>query len=180
VVLVHPHLSEILYSEQELSARVKTLAAEIDAAYFGRQILLVGILKGSFIFLADLCRALTCDCRFDFLIVSSYGNRTESSGVVRIVKDLSVNIENLDVLIVEDILDSGFTMRYIMEMMSLRRPASLKLCALFDKPDRRKADIKADYAGFAIPDKFVVGYGLDYSEKYRNIPYLGVLSPEFI
>ena len=177
---MHPHLSEILFDQQTIAARVQALGAEIDAVYQGKSPLLVGILKGSFVFLADLCRALTCDCRFDFLIVSSYGDRTESSGIVKIVKDLSVNIEGKDVLFVEDILDSGFTMRYIMEMMQLRNPASLRVCTLFDKPSRRRADIQADFIGFEIPDKFVVGYGLDYAQKYRNIPYLGVLSPDHV
>lgn len=177
---MHPDCQEILFSADTIAARVKELAAEIDAVYADKPVLLVSILKGGFIFLSDLCRQLTCDCRIEFMAVSSYGNRTESTGTVRIVQDLATNIEGLDVLIVEDILDSGISMRYIMEMMSGRKPASLRLCTIFDKPSRRVQPIYADFCGFAIPDVFVIGYGLDYAEKYRNLPYLGVIKPECV
>ncbi len=177
---MHPDCQEILFTEDQIAARVKELAAEINDCYKDKPVLLISILKGGFIFLADLCRQLTCDCRVEFMAVSSYGNRTESTGTVRVLHDMATNIEGLDVLLVEDILDSGISMRYIMELLSGRKPASLRLCTIFDKPDRRVQPIHADFCGFQIPDVFVIGYGLDYAEKYRNLPYLGVIKPECI
>ena len=177
---MHPDVKEILFTSAEIARRVKSLAAEIDAVYQGKSPLLVSILKGGFVFMADLIRHMSCDLRVEFMAVSSYGNRTESTGSVRVLHDLATNIEGLDVLIIEDILDSGISMRYIMELLSGRKPASLRLCTLFDKPDRRVQPVQADFCGFRIPDAFVIGYGLDYAEKYRNLPYLGVIKPECV
>ncbi|MCD8088351.1 MAG: hypoxanthine phosphoribosyltransferase [Oscillospiraceae bacterium] len=171
-------LETIFASEEELQERVRTLGAQITKDCQGKTPLFVGVLKGCFIFMADLVRACDVKCTVDFLVVSSYGDGTTSTGAVKIIKDLSENIEGRDVIIVEDILDSGNTLSYLKRYMEARRPASIRIVTLMDKPDRRTADVTADYVGFEIPDAFVVGYGLDYQQKYRNLPYIGVLKPE--
>jgi len=171
-------IDHILYSEEELQAKVKELGAIIDRDYAGTQPFLIGVLKGCFVFMADLSRAITLPCDLDFMAVSSYGNGTSSTGAVSITKDLSRDIEGRDVIIVEDILDSGVTLSYLKSYLMNRKPKSIKICTLLDKPARRRADIKADYTGFVCPDDFVVGYGLDYAEKYRNLPFVGVLKAE--
>lgn len=174
---MHKDIEKILYTEEELSRRVKELGAQIAADYAGRQPMLISVLRGSYIFMADLTRAIDLDVTVDFMAVSSYGAGTVSSGQVEIKKDLSDSIEGRDLIIVEDILDSGNTLYYLMDVLRARRPASIRVCALMDKPERRTKPITADYAGFTIPDAFIVGYGLDYAERYRNLPYVGVLRP---
>lgn len=171
-------LAYTLYSEEDIQAKVRELAAAIDRDYAGCSPFLIGVLKGCFVFMADLARAITLPCDIDFMSVSSYGNGTSTTGAVSITKDLSRDIEGRDVLIVEDILDSGVTLSYLKSYLQNRKPASLRICTLLDKPARRRADITADYIGFTCPDSFVVGYGLDYAEKYRNLPFIGVLKPE--
>ena len=168
---MHQDVEQILYTEEELRRRVKEVGAQITADYYGRQPLLISVLRGSYIFMADLTRAISLDLTVDFMVVSSYGAGTVSSGQVEIKKDLS------DSIVVEDILDSGNTLYYLMDVLKARKPASIRLCTLMDKPDRRTKPITADYVGFTIPDAFIVGYGLDYDEKYRNLPYVGVLKP---
>lgn len=175
---LHPDLEKILLSEEELKTRVRQLGEEISRDYAGREPVLVSILRGSYIFMADLSRSLDILCRVDFMSVSSYGAGTTSSGQVNIVKDLSDSIEGRDVIVVEDILDTGNTLHYLFQVLQARHPASLKLAVLLDKPSRRTKPISADYVGFTVPDEFVVGYGLDYNEHYRNLPYIGVLKPE--
>ena len=171
-------LNGVMYSAEEIKSKVKELAKQIEKDYAGEELLVVGILKGASVFCADLIREIDLDVRMDFMVVSSYGSSTESSGTVKIIKDLDVDIENKNVLIVEDIIDSGLTLSSLVAALKTRRPKSLKLCTLLDKPERRVKDVKVDYVGFNIPDEFVVGYGLDYDEKYRNLPYVGVLKPE--
>ncbi len=171
-------LETIFASEEELQERVRALGAQITRDYQGKTPLFVGVLKGCFIFMADLVRACDVMSTVDFMVVSSYGDGTTSTGAVKIVKDLSENIEGKDIIIVEDILDSGNTLSYLKSYMEARKPASIRIVTLMDKPDRRTADVTADYVGFEIPDAFVVGYGLDYQQKYRNLPYIGVLKPE--
>ena len=171
-------IQKILISEEELKARVQELGRQISANYAGKEPLLVSVLRGSYIFMADLTRSIDCFCRLDFMAVSSYGSGTVSSGQVKIVKDLSDSIEGKDVIVVEDILDSGNTLSYLFQLLKARNPASLKRCTLLDKPSRRSKPITADYVGFTVPDEFVVGYGLDYGELYRNLPYIGVLKPQ--
>ncbi len=168
-------IEKVLISEEELSQIVKGLGYQISEDYKGKDLLLVSILKGSVIFMADLMRAISIPCSIDFMAVSSYGSGSKSSGVVKIIKDLDVDIEGKDILIVEDILDSGRTLSYIKEILLARNPASIRICTLFDKPDRREADIYADYIGSKVPNEFIVGYGLDYNEYYRNLPYIGAL-----
>ena len=171
-------IRDVLYSQEELAARVSELGKRISADYNGENLLMVSVLKGSVVFMADLMRAIDIPCAIDFMCVSSYGSGTKTSGVVNIIKDLSVkNVDDYHLLIVEDILDSGKTLHYLKKVLQARNPKSIRLCTLLDKPERRKADIKADYIGFTVPDEFVVGYGLDYDEKYRNLPYIGVLKP---
>lgn len=167
-----------LVNEEELREKVTELGRQISHDYEGKSLLLVSVLKGSVVFMADLMRAITIPARIDFMSVSSYGSGTKSRGVVKIVKDLDIPLEGYDLLIVEDILDSGNTLSYLKEILSSRGPKSIRICTLLDKPERRTADIAADYVGFAVPDEFVVGYGLDYDEKYRNLPFIGVLKPE--
>ena len=169
---------KILVTEEELKQKVAELGAQISRDYEGKNLLLVAVLKGSVVFMADLMRSITIPAKIDFMAVSSYGSDVKTSGVVKIVKDLDINLEGYDVLIVEDILDSGMTLSYITGILKQRGTNSIKIATLLDKPSRRKADIKADYFGFDVPDQFVVGYGLDYDEKYRNLPYVGVLKPE--
>ena len=172
---MHPDLEKILITEQELQKRVREIGEQISADYAGKEILVVGILKGAAVFLADLVRYVSGSVYFDFMAVSSYGAGSASSGVVRILKDLDRPIEGRHVIIVEDIVDTGLTLNYLVQSLQSRNPASLKVCTLLDKPERRVAPVKVDYNGFAIPDQFVVGYGLDYNERYRNFPYIGVL-----
>ena len=169
------HIGEILVQPDRLRRRVRELGEEISADYDGRNPLLIGVLKGAIFFLSDLMREITCPCEVDFMAISSYGSSTASSGVVRILKDLDAPIEGRHVLIVEDIVDSGLTLQYLMRNLGARRPASLEVCALLTKPDRRKVELPTRYLGFEIPDKFVIGYGLDHGERYRNLPYVAAL-----
>ncbi|MDF2875823.1 MAG: hpt [Sporomusa sp.] len=171
-------VEKILFSEEELAARIKEMGEAITADYAGKEILMIGILRGAVIFMADLARAINQTVAIDFMAVSSYGAATSSSGVVRILKDLDEDVENKHVLIVEDIIDSGLTLNYLMENLWSRKPASIKICTLLNKPERRKVEVPIAYNGFTIPDYFVIGYGLDYAEKYRNLPFIGVLKPE--
>lgn len=173
-------VSEILLSPEQLAVKVQELGAAISRDYEGQDLLLIGVLKGAVVFLSDLLRAITIPVAIDFMAVSSYGAATKSSGIVRILKDLDESIEGRHVLVVEDIVDTGLTLQYMLENLASRRPASLKVCALLDKPDRRQVEVPVDYIGFHIPDKFVIGYGLDYADKYRNLPYIGVLRPDRI
>jgi len=175
---VHGDLQEVLVDEVRLQKRIKELGKQITDDYRGKDVVLVGILKGALPFLADLMRAIELDVSYDLMAVSSYGASTKTSGTVRIIKDLDEEIEGKDVIIVEDIVDTGLTLNYLLENLRSRKVNSLKICTLLDKPSRRKVDIKPDYNGFEIPDVFVVGYGLDYAEKYRNLPYIGVLKEE--
>ena len=169
---------EVLFTEEQLAKRVSEIAEQINRDYADKEILLVSVLRGSFIFMADLARKITRPCMVDFLSVSSYGSGTTSSGQVQITKDLLQDITGMHVLVVEDILDSGNTLSYLLRILEQRRPASIRLCTLLDKPERRKKPVTLHYAGFTIPDAFVVGYGLDYDQKYRNLPYIGILKPE--
>jgi hypoxanthine phosphoribosyltransferase len=169
---------EVLIDEDRLRQRVAELGDEISADYAGRDLLLIGVLKGAVFFMADLMRHLTVPCEVDFMAISSYGAATDSSGVVRILKDLDINIEGREVLVVEDIIDSGLTLSYLMRNLEAREPASLEICALMTKPDRREIDVPVRYVGFEIPNRFVIGYGLDFAERYRNLPYVAVLDPE--
>ena len=171
-------IQTILLSEERLKEIVADLGRRISEDYKDKNLLMVSVLKGSVVFMADLMRAITIPCRIDFMSVSSYGSGVKTSGVVKIVKDLDIPLEGYDLLIVEDILDSGMTLSYITEILEARGTRSSRLCTLLDKPERRKADIKADYVGAEVPDEFVVGYGLDYDEKYRNLPYVGILKPD--
>lgn len=171
-------IEKVLLQEEELKQRVRELGAQITEDYRDQELILITVLRGSYIFMADLSRAIDRPCVIDFMSVSSYGKGTKSSGQVQITKDLSEDIEGKNVIVVEDILDSGNTLSYLLEILEARKPASVRLCTLLDKPDRRVKDIKADYCGFTIPDAFVVGYGLDFAEKYRNLPYIGILKPK--
>jgi hypoxanthine phosphoribosyltransferase len=169
-------IGEILVQPDELQHRIRQLGEEISRDYAGHELLLIGVLKGAVFFLADLMRQIDVPCEVDFMAVSSYGSSTDSSGVVRILKDLDAPLEGRHVLIVEDIVDSGLTLQYLMRTLQTRGPASLAVCALLTKPERRKAEVPARYVGFEIPDKFAIGYGLDYAERYRNLPYVATLS----
>ena len=172
-------IDHILVSEQQLRDKVAELGAAISRDYAGRDLLLVSILKGAVVFMADLMRAVTIPCGIDFIVVSSYGGaNTTTTGLVKIIKDLDQDLTGKDVLIVEDILDTGVTLSHLVPMLQMRNPNSVKICAILSKPSRRQADIEPDYKGFDVPDEFVVGYGLDYDEKYRNLPYVGVLKPQ--
>ena len=171
-----PAIGEILVGAEDLSRRVKELAAEISADYAGKDLLLIGVLKGAVFFLSDLMRSLDVSCEVDFMAVASYGSATDSSGVVRILKDLDAAIEGRDVLIVEDIVDSGLTLQYLLRNLAGRNPRSLEVCALLIKPERRKVDLHTRYVGFEIPDRFAIGYGLDHAERYRNLPYVAALA----
>jgi hypoxanthine phosphoribosyltransferase len=171
-------VGEVLIEPDVLSARVAELGAEISVDYQGRDLLLIGVLKGAVFFMADLMRKLTIPCEVDFMAISSYGASTDSSGVVRILKDLDINIEGRHVLVVEDIIDSGLTLSYLMRNLESREPATLEICALLTKPDRREIDVPVRYVGFEIPNRFVIGYGLDFGERYRNLPYVAVLSDD--
>ena len=170
-----PEVGEVLVSAEDLQRRVRELGAEISRDYAGRRLLLVGVLKGAVFFLSDLMRNLDVQCEVDFMAVASYGSATKSSGVVRILKDLDAVIEGRDVLIVEDIVDSGLTLQYLMRNLRGRNPRSLEVCALLIKPERQKVDLQARYVGFEIPNRFAIGYGLDHNERYRNLPYVAAL-----
>lgn len=171
-------IEKILLSREVIASRVRELGKQISQDYQGKNLLVVGILKGALVFMADLVRQINIPVRLDFMVVSSYGSSSESSGVVRILKDLDMSVEGWHVLLVEDIIDTGLTLKYLRDNLLARGPESVKICALLDKPARRRVEVQADYCGFTIPDAFVVGYGLDYAEKYRNLPDLCVLKPE--
>ena len=172
-------IEEILIEQVEIKKKVQELAEQISRDYLHKKPHIICVLKGAVFFLADLTRALTIPVTVDFMAVSSYGSSTETSGVVRIIKDLDESIQGRDILIVEDIIDTGLTLHYLQENLSARGPASIKVCTLLDKPSKRKAEVSVAYCGFAIPDKFVVGYGLDYAEDYRNLPYIGILKEAY-
>jgi hypoxanthine phosphoribosyltransferase len=176
--VTEPAVGDILVQRDELEHRIRELGAEISRDYADKELLLIGVLKGAVFFLADLMRHLEIDCELDFMAVSSYGASTDSSGVVRILKDLDAPIEGRDVLIVEDIVDSGLTLSYLFRMLRARNPASLEVCALLTKPARREIDLPIRYVGFEIPNRFAIGYGLDFGERYRNLPYVAVLAAE--
>jgi hypoxanthine phosphoribosyltransferase len=177
-VSIEKDIAEILIGPEELQAKVAELGRQISEDYQGRNPLLICLLRGAVVFLSDLIRFTDIPLEMDFIAISSYGDSTESSGVVRLMMDLKSNITGRDVLIVEDIVDSGRTLAYILDNLQTRRPADIKVCALLSKPSRREIQVEIDYLGFEIPDKFVVGYGLDYAENYRNLPFIGVLKPE--
>lgn len=180
--MIHTEMDQdilkVLITEEELKECVKKLGEQISRDYQGKNLLMVSVLKGSVVFMSDLMRSITIPAQIDFMSVSSYGSGVKTSGVVKIIKDLDQQLEGKDLLIVEDILDSGMTLSYLSQLLRARNPRSIRIATLLDKPERRTADIQADYYGFRVPDAFVVGYGLDYSEKYRNLPYIGVLKPE--
>jgi hypoxanthine phosphoribosyltransferase len=171
-------IKEVLISEEQIQAKVKELASQLSRDYRGKSPVLVGVLNGAFVFLSDLIRRLELDCTIDFVAWASYGKDTSSSGIFRIMKDLETNVESKHVLVVEDIIDTGLTLHYLLDTIRARRPASVKVVALLDKPSRRRIEAKADYLGFQIPDAFVVGYGLDFAQGYRNLPFIGILKPE--
>src|SRR5215216_5074148 len=173
-------VEEVLIEDDRLQERIAELGEEISSDYAGRDLLLLGVLKGAVFFMADLMRRLTVPCEIDFMAISSYGASTDSSGVVRILKDLDINIEGRHVLVVEDIIDSGLTLSYLMRNLEAREPATLEVCALLTKPDRREIDVPVRYIGFEIPNRFVIGYGLDFAERYRNLPYVGVLHADLM
>jgi hypoxanthine phosphoribosyltransferase len=173
-------VGEILIEERELQARIAELGRELSQDYAGRDLLLVGVLKGAVFFMADLMRHITVPCEVDFMAISSYGAATDSSGIVRILKDLDLNIEGRHVLVVEDIIDSGLTLSYLTRTLAAREPASLEVCTLLTKPERREVDVPVRYVGFEIPNRFVIGYGLDFAERYRNLPYVAVLHDDLM
>ncbi len=175
---MYDDIGEILFTEEKIAEIVQNIGRQISEDYKGKNLFMVSVLKGSLPFMADLMRQITIPCTIDFLSVSSYGKGTKTSGEVRILKDIDSSLEGKDLLVVEDILDSGVTLSYLLKMLSARNPASIRLCTFLDKPERRRVDIHADYVGASVPDEFIVGYGLDYAEKYRNLPYVGVLKPE--
>jgi len=173
-------VGEVLIEEPVLQQRIAELGREISADYQGRDLLLIGVLKGAVFFMADLMRHLSVPCEVDFMAISSYGAATDSSGVVRILKDLDINIEGRHVLVVEDIIDSGLTLSYLTRTLEAREPASLEVCTLLTKPERREVEVPVRYVGFEIPNRFVIGYGLDFAERYRNLPYVGVLHDDLM
>jgi len=173
-----PAIGEVLVTAEDLEHRIAELGAEISRDYAGRDLMMIGVLKGAVLFLADLMRELTVPCEIDFMAVSSYGSETDSSGVVRILKDLDSSIERRDVLIVEDIIDSGLTLQYMLRNLKARNPRSVEVCALLTKPERRRVELPIRYVGFEIPNRFVVGYGLDYAQRYRNLRYVAVLNDQ--
>src|ERR687888_577743 len=174
--LADPAIGEVLVSTDELERRVGEIGAEISRDYEGRDLVMIGVLKGAVVFVGDLMRRLTVPCEIDFIAVSSYGSSTDSSGVVRILKDLEAPIEGRDVLIVEDIIDSGLTLQYLLRNLRARNPGSLEVCSLLTKPERRRVELPIRYVGFEIPDRFVIGYGLDYAQRYRNLGFVAVLN----
>jgi hypoxanthine phosphoribosyltransferase len=173
-------VEEVLIDEETLQGRIAELGAAVTDDYRGRDLLLIGVLKGAVFFMADLMRQIDVPCEVDFMAISSYGAGVDSSGVVRILKDLDVSIEGRNVLVVEDIIDSGLTLSYLLRNLEAREPASLEVCALMTKPERRQNDVECRYVGFEIPNRFVIGYGLDFAERYRNLPYVGVLRDELV
>ncbi len=176
---IHPDIAKVLVGQAALAERVVELGQQINTDYAGKEIVLVGVLKGALLFMADLARAIDAiPLALDFMAISSYGNQTVSQGVVRIIKDLDQPIDGKHILIVEDIIDSGLTLHYLLDLLGQRQPASLRVCALLDKSAGRVKPVQPDYVGFAVPNEFVVGYGLDYAQRYRNLPYIGVLRPE--
>jgi hypoxanthine phosphoribosyltransferase len=177
-VVDDPAIGEVLVSSEDLQRRVTELGAEISSDYEGRDLVMIGVLKGAVLFIADLMRHLTVPCEVDFMAVSSYGSATDSSGVVRILKDLEAPIEGRDVLIVEDIIDSGLTLQYLVRNLRARTPGSLEVCALLTKPERRRVELPIRYVGFEIPNRYVIGYGLDYAQRYRNLSYVAVLNEQ--
>ena len=170
-------VEKVLLSEEQLSQKIAELGEEISKDYQGKEIVAICVLKGAILFMADLARAVKVPMALDFMAVSSYGNGTSTSGTVRILKDLDNSIEGKHVLVVEDIIDSGVTLKYLLKNLKSRKPASIKLCTLLNKPERRRVEVDIDYCGFTVPDYFLVGYGLDYAEKYRNLPFIGILKP---
>ncbi|MGB7472397.1 MULTISPECIES: hypoxanthine phosphoribosyltransferase [Trichococcus] len=176
--MLHPDIKEVLYSEEEISAVVKDLGAQLTKEYEGKNPLVIGVLKGAVMFMTDLSRAMACDLELDFMDVSSYGAGMESSGDVKILKDLDTTVDGRDLLIVEDIIDTGRTLSYLIEIFKYRKAKSIKVVTLMDKKERRVVDLEADYIGINVPNEFVVGYGLDFNEKYRNLPYIGILKTE--
>jgi hypoxanthine phosphoribosyltransferase len=174
---VHPDIKEVVLTEEQVRERVRELGGEISRDYAGRSVLLIAVLRGAALFMADLAREITVPVELDFMAVSSYGSATKSSGVVRILKDLDETIEGRDVLVVEDILDTGLTLKYLLKNLASRRPASLEIVSLLNKEGKQRVPISCKYVGFTIPDEFVVGYGLDFAERYRNLPYVGILKP---
>ncbi len=176
--MIEEDIERVFFSADEIAARVRELGAQITADYDGKNPLFVGVLKGSFVFMADLMRAVDTYCDIDFMAVSSYGSGTTTTGAVKINKDLSYDAEGRHIILIEDILDSGVTLSYLKKYIEARKPASVSICTLLDKPARRRSEIIPDYVGFQCPDAFIVGYGLDYAERYRNLPYIGVLRPE--
>ncbi|MFW5712065.1 MAG: hypoxanthine phosphoribosyltransferase [Spirochaetota bacterium] len=175
---MYDHVKEVLFTAEDLEQRVSELGKQITADYAGRELLVIGVLKGANVFLGDLIRHIDLPIEIDFIAAASYGNSTESSGVVRLLKDLDYPIENRHVLLIEDLIDTGLTLHYLAENLKARLPASFKICTLLDKPERRKVAMEVDYKGFDIPDEFIVGYGIDFSQKYRNLPYIATLKPE--
>ncbi|WP_099204806.1 hypoxanthine phosphoribosyltransferase [Scatolibacter rhodanostii] len=171
-------IAEVLFTEKQIAAMVERVGQEISRDYKDKNLLLVSVLKGSIVFMADLMRSINIHARIDFMATSSYGSGMKTSGVVKIVKDLDIDLEGYDILIVEDILDSGKTLSYLLEIIRSRNPKSIQLCTLFDKPERREVDVDVNYIGAKIPDEFIVGYGLDFDEKYRNLPFVGILDPK--
>ena len=176
--MLHPDIEEVLYSEEEISAVVKDLGAQLTKEYEGKNPLVIGVLKGAVMFMTDLSRAMDCELELDFMDVSSYGAGMESSGDVKILKDLDTTVDGRDLLIVEDIIDTGRTLSYLIEIFKYRKAKSIKVVTLMDKKERRVVDLEADYIGINVPNEFVVGYGLDFNEKYRNLPYIGILKTE--
>lgn len=176
--MMRDDIERIFFSEEQILARVKELGAQITKDYEGKNPMFIGVLKGSFVFMADLIKNIDTYCDMDFMAVSSYGSGTSTTGAVKITKDLTYDIQGRNIIIVEDILDSGVTLSYLVNYLSMRKPASIAICTLLDKPSRRKTSVKADYVGMECPDAFIVGYGLDYAERYRNLPYIGVLKEE--
>jgi hypoxanthine phosphoribosyltransferase len=174
---VHPDIKEVVLTEEQVRERVRELGGEISRDYAGRSVLLIAVLRGAALFMADLAREITVPVELDFMAVSSYGSATKSSGVVRILKDLDETIEGRDVLVVEDILDTGLTLKYLLKNLASRKPASLEIVSLLNKEGKQRVPISCKYVGFTIPDEFVVGYGLDFAERYRNLPYVGILKP---
>ena len=169
---------DVMFTEEQITNRIKELGAQISKEYEGKEVTLICILKGASVFACELAKRITVPVQMEFMRVSSYGNETVSSGVVKIIQDLDEPIRGKNVIVVEDIIDTGRTMHYLLEILQHRGPETLKLCTLLDKPDRRVAEVKMDYNGFVIPDEFIVGYGLDYAERYRNLPYIGVVTPD--
>ena len=178
--MIENDIKEVYFSKEQLHDIVKKLGAQISRDYEGKNLTLVSILKGSVIFMADLMREITVPCEIDFMCVSSYGGGTKTSGTVKIIKDLDINLEGKDLLLVEDILDSGRTLKKLIDFLSIKEPESVSVCTLLDKPSRRVVDVEAKYVGSLVEDQFVVGYGLDYNQKYRNLPFIGILKPEAI